>query len=182
MNENHITIQQAVEVIQQLNNEAIVGELTDGHESLSLRWDTALKNMEDLKTLQIPTENGLVELKDISAISINPVTNSSNTWKNGSKDMIMVQIARKAGASQADMAEAVRNELRKIEEEGLVKGFTVNEVIAHADFVNDSMNDVTTNMWIGGMIAIVVLYLFCAISELPLLLAYRFPRPYCSLS
>ncbi|ONK21670.1 acriflavin resistance protein [Bacillus sp. VT-16-64] len=160
MNENHITIQQAVEVIQQLNNEAIVGELTDGHESLSLRWDTALKNMEDLKTLQIPTENGLVELKDISAISINPVTNSSNTWKNGSKDMIMVQIARKAGASQADMAEAVRNELRKIEEEGLVKGFTVNEVIAHADFVNDSMNDVTTNMWIGGMIAIVVLYLF----------------------
>src|SRR5690625_3892465 len=37
---------------------------------------------------------------------------------------------------------------------------TLNEVIAHADFVDDAMGDVTKNIVIGGIIAIVMLLLF----------------------
>src|SRR5699024_577638 len=37
---------------------------------------------------------------------------------------------------------------------------SLNEVVSHSDFVNDAMHDVTKNILIGGMIAIIVLLLF----------------------
>lgn len=160
MKDHHLTIHEVVGYIQQINSEGFLGELTDEKESPSLHWDTTFENIDELESLQIPTENGVIKLSEIATIAINPLASSSNTWKNGTKDVIMVQIARKSDVAQAAMTEAVRNELQNIEKEGFVKGFTVNEVIAHADFVQDSMDDVTKNIVIGGVIALVVLLLF----------------------
>lgn len=160
MNEKNVTINEVSEFIQQRNSDEILGELTAEKESPSLRWETTFANIDVLKKMQIPTDNGLINLDEIATVTINPVASSSNTWKNGTKDLIMVQIGRKGDVSQNDMTKAVRDELQKIHKEGLVDGFTVNEVIAHADFVDDSMSDVTMNILIGGIIAIVVLLLF----------------------
>lgn len=160
LEEKNITINEVVELVRQLNDEVIIGELSDEKESSSLQWDTTIKNLEDLKEMQIPTEFGLINLEDVATVSTNDIESSSNTWKNGTKDIIMVQVGRKANVAQLDMTEAVRYEINKIKEEGLVEDFSVNEVIAHADFVNDSLDDVKTNIIIGGVIAVVVLLLF----------------------
>jgi multidrug efflux pump subunit AcrB len=151
---------QVIGAIQQVNNEATLGELSKDSDSPSLRWNTKLTSVDEVKNITIPTGNGFVQLKELADISLQPVENSSFVWKNGTKDFIFVQIGRVADATQIEMAEAVRAEVQDIRAEGLIEGFELNEMVAQADYVKESIDGVTSNILIGGGIAIAILLLF----------------------
>ncbi|WP_423409347.1 efflux RND transporter permease subunit [Heyndrickxia sp. MSNUG] len=155
-----LDVQQVIDAIQQVNTEATIGQLSDENNSPSVRWDTKLASVEDVKELKIPTAAGFVKLADLAEVSIKPVESSSSVWKNGSKDFVFVQVGRVSDATQIEMAEAVRAEIKKIREDNLVKGFELNEMVAQADYVKESIDGVTSNILIGGAIAVVVLLLF----------------------
>src|SRR5699024_4550550 len=77
-----------------------------------------------------------------------------------SPDFILVQIGRTNDVTQIDMAEAVRAEVDKIEQEGLPGELRIEEIAAQADYVANEIDGVSGNILIGGLIAIVVLMLF----------------------
>src|SRR5699024_8341867 len=77
--------------------------------------------------------------------------------------------------SQQQMTAAVRAEINTIESDGLIQEMTLNEVIAHADFVDDAIGDVTKNIIIGAIIAIVVLLLFLGNMGGRLIISVSFP-------
>lgn len=158
--ENGIEVAQVIDIIRRVNSESTLGELSNESGTPSLRLNTKLKNVDDIKNIQIPSQSGNIMLDDIAQISINVQNNTSNVWKNGRKDFILVQIGGASNTTQIEMAEAVRNELDKIHDEDLVEGFSINEIVAHGDFVKNSMDSVTKNIVIGGIIAVLVLLLF----------------------
>lgn len=160
MEQNSLDMLVAIDLILQNNDEAVLGEITDDGNDAALHWNTKFTNIDDIKNTQIPSENGIVLLQEIADVTLEPLENSSNVWKNGSKDFVLVQIGRPADVSQIEMTNAVRDELAEIKKENLTEGITLNEIVAHSDFVEDSMGDVTTNILIGGVIAIIVLLLF----------------------
>ncbi|MBS8266714.1 AcrB/AcrD/AcrF family protein [Mesobacillus boroniphilus] len=151
---------QVIGAIQQANSEATLGQLNSETNSPSLRWNTQLESVENIKNLHIPAQNGFIKLSEIADVSIQPLENSSLVWKNGTKDFIFIQIGRVSDATQIEMAEAVRKEIKKIRNEGLVSGFEMNEMVAQADYVKESIDGVTSNILIGAGIAVVILMLF----------------------
>ncbi|MGA9224905.1 MAG: efflux RND transporter permease subunit, partial [Mesobacillus sp.] len=153
-------VQQVIGAIQQVNTEATIGQLGDENHSPSVRWNTKLASVEDVKELKIPTQAGFIKLADLAEVSLKPVESSSSVWKNGSKDFVFVQVGRVSDATQIEMAEAVRAEIKKIREDDLIKGFELNEMVAQADYVKESIDGLTSNILIGGGIAVVVLLLF----------------------
>ncbi|GIP63115.1 acriflavin resistance protein [Virgibacillus pantothenticus] len=157
--EQGVEVTQVVDIIRQVNSESTVGKLSN-EDAPSLRWNTKLNNVDDMKNIQIPSQSGNIVLDDIAEVSINAQDNTSNVWKNGKKDFILVQIGGAPEITQIELAEAVRHTLDEIHDDDLVNGFSMNEIVAHGDFVNDSMNSVTKNMVIGGVIAVLVLLLF----------------------
>ncbi|HLR67509.1 MAG TPA: efflux RND transporter permease subunit, partial [Virgibacillus sp.] len=160
MEQNSLDILETIDLILQINDEAVLGELTDNNENTALHWNTKFNSIDDIKDIQIPTEAGNVLLQEVADISLEPLETTSNVWKNGSKDFVLVQISRPANVSQLEMTNSVRDELAEIKKENLPEGITLNEIVAHSDFVEDSVDDVTNNILIGGIIAIVVLLLF----------------------
>ncbi|MDQ0214438.1 HAE1 family hydrophobic/amphiphilic exporter-1 [Oikeobacillus pervagus] len=157
---NGLDISQVIHAIGEINSESTLGELNKEKESPTLRWDTKLENIEDIKNIRIPSANGSIELKEVANVSLQPKENSSYVWKNGTQDFIFIQVGRTSEFTQIQMAEAIRTEIQKIRDENLVKDFTLNELVAQADYVQDSIDGVTSNILIGGLIAIVVLLLF----------------------
>jgi len=155
MDINHL-----VQAIQQANSNETLGELSAEKDTHTLRWNTQLTSIDQLKNIDIPTQKGIVKLHEIADVSLTEKDNSSNVWKNGSKDFIFVQVGRVENVTQIEMAEAVREELDKIHDEHLIENFQLNEIVAQADYVDDSISGVTDNIWIGGLIAIIVLILF----------------------
>lgn len=151
---------QVISAIQMSNNEATLGELTNEKDSPSLRWSTKLENIKDVKEIKIPTQSEYIELSKVADISLQPKESSSFVWKDGTKDLIFIQVGRAADVTQIEMAKAVRDEIKKIRDEGLVAGFQLNEMVAQADYVQESIDGVTDNILIGGLISAIILLIF----------------------
>ncbi|MCA1035978.1 efflux RND transporter permease subunit [Bacillus infantis] len=146
--------------IQQVNSEATLGQLKLEKESPSVRWNTKPGSENDIRNIEIASPSGFIKLGDIADITVAPQESSSFVWKNGTKDLVFVQVGRVSDATQIEMADAVRGEIEKIREEGLIKGFELNEMVAQADYVQESIDGVASNILIGGIIAVVILLLF----------------------
>lgn len=158
--EKGIDVSQVSGVIQQGNSEATLGEFSEDQDAPTLRWNTKLESVEDIENVQIATSTGFIKLKEIASVSMEPLESSSFVWKNGTKDFIFVRIGRVADVTQIDMAAAVREEIKNIEDEGLIKDFELNEMVAQADYVQESIDGVSSNILIGGVIAVLILLLF----------------------
>ncbi|WP_335869536.1 efflux RND transporter permease subunit [Bacillus sp. 2205SS5-2] len=155
-----VSLQQAISAITEANTAATLGKLSGEDNTPTLRWNTTLENVENIKAVKIPTPTGYLAIEDIATVSLQPLENSSFVWKNGSKDLIFIQVGRGSNYTQIDMANAVRAELQSIRDENLITGFEMNEMVALADYVQESLDGVTNNIIIGGVIAIVILMLF----------------------
>ena len=160
MNKHGVDITQVMGFIAQANSEATIGEVQDGQESALLRWKTKLGDIDAVKQMKIPTADGFVALGELANVTLAPLESSSFVWKNGTKELVFVQVGRATNVNQIDMAKAVRAEVQKIRDEGLVDGFIVNEMVAQADFVEESISGVTGNIFIGSVVAIFILLLF----------------------
>jgi HAE1 family hydrophobic/amphiphilic exporter-1 len=62
-------------------------------------------------------------------------------------------VGRTSEVTQIDMANAVREEVVTIRQENLVENFDLNEMVAQADYVSESINGVSKNIIIGSIIA-----------------------------
>ncbi len=158
--ENGLDSSQVISIIQQTNTEATFGELQEEGAQPSIRWETDLTSVEEVSTIKIPTQEGFMELDEIADVSLQPLENSSYVWKDGTKEFIFVQVGRTSNVTQIEMAEAIREEVQNIRDEGLVENFELNELVAQADYVKESIDGVTSNILIGGILAIVILLLF----------------------
>jgi len=173
--DRNIDISQVIDTIHHANSEATVGELTEEQDSPTLRWNAKIEGSESLNNLKISTQDGLIDLEEIATVSVTSVQNASNVWKNGSKDFVFVQIGRNPDVTQIDMANAIRSELDDIHEEGLVENFQLNEMVAQADYVQESIDGVSTNILIGGAIAVVILLLFLQNIRATIIVALSIP-------
>jgi HAE1 family hydrophobic/amphiphilic exporter-1 len=160
LTESGVDSQQIIQTIQQSNLITSFGELTEEANGPTLRWNTSLVNVEDMEKILIPTISGVKELGELADIKLQVRDMASGVWKDGSQDVILVQIGRVSDITQIEMAEAVRAEVEIIRQEGLVEGFAFEEIVTQADYVSEAVDGVSSNILIGGLLAIIVLFLF----------------------
>lgn len=160
LNDFQLSQEEVIGTIQQLDINESIGELESEKNEPTIRWNTTFANIDDLKNISIPTQDGIKKLKDIATIKVQENEQTQVTWKNGDPNFILVQIGRVNDVTQIDMASAVRAEVEKIKKEDLPKNIQFDEVAAQADYVSSAIEGVTQNILIGGIIAIVVLLLF----------------------
>ncbi|GAA0290903.1 HAE1 family hydrophobic/amphiphilic exporter-1 [Gracilibacillus halotolerans] len=175
LQQHQLSPQQIISIIQEANTDSTLGQFSEEDGQPVLRWQSDLENESDIENIQIPTETGFISLEELADVSIKPVQNSSYVWKNGSQDFVLAQVGRNGDYTQIDMAAAVREELRNIKEEGLLGDLITNEIVAQADYVEDSINGVTDNVLIGGLLAILVLFIFLRNLRATLIIAISIP-------
>lgn len=175
LEDHEIEVEQVNDIINQVNSKSSLGELSDEDDNPSLIWDTEPRDVDDIKDIEIPSQTDDITVDDIADVSLNDQDHTSDVWKNGEEKFILVQIKGSENTTQIEMAEAVRHELDKIHDDDLVDGFSVNEVVAHGDFVNQSMDSVTLNILIGGIIAVLVLLLFLRNLRATIIIAISIP-------
>lgn len=159
--ESHeIDIQYAIASIQEANMSHALGYLKDDENSPTIRWQSSVTNVEDLKNIKIPSLNGYVLLQDIATIDLIPSQSTSLVWKESSTDFIMVQIGQAAGVTQIEMADAVNAEIEKMREEGLLDDVELKYIVSQAEYVENALDGIMNNIIIGGILALVVLLLF----------------------
>ncbi|OZM56496.1 acriflavin resistance protein [Lottiidibacillus patelloidae] len=160
LQKNSVDPMQFIAVLQQANENIAIGKL-EGETDTTVRWKSEITSINELEELELSNALGeLVKLKDVASVETETAVYSSTAWKDGESEFIFVQIGRPASVTTIEMTEAVRKEVAKIREEGLIEGFQLNEMMAQADYVKDSIEGVSNNVLYGGLLALVVLFLF----------------------
>ncbi len=121
--------------------------------------DATVHSLDELKNL-IVYNNGkrIVQLKDISEISITPGVEYTKINANG-KEGLLIAIIKQPNANLI----TVSNEMaKKVEDlkKTLPQGVTIRPYYVQADFVNDAVKSVTDSLWIGLALAIIVAIIF----------------------
>lgn len=170
-----VSIEQILPVIIQANTESTLGKLAYEEGNPTVRLQSEIVVLNDLKQLEIPTMNGIVELQEIASIFKEQNQNSTGGWKNGTSEFILVAIGRVKGVTQVEMAETVRAEIEAIKAEGLVQGFEFEELVAQADYVTEAIDGVSTNVLYGGLFALIILMLFLRNVRATVIIALSIP-------
>ena len=157
--EYDLSTAEVMQSIEQLNTNMSIGTLEKEDGEPSLRWNTSLSSIADVKNVDVQTIEGPIKLKDIAKVEEKTIEQDAFAWKNGETGFVLIQISRANGYTQIELVDAVRAEIEEIKKE-MSSTMEINELVAQADYVRDAIDGVVSNILIGSIIAIVVLILF----------------------
>jgi CzcA family heavy metal efflux pump len=121
--------------------------------------DLMLKDIRQLENLVIQNDNKrIITLKDIALIRIREAKEYIKINANG-RQSILIAVVKQPGSNLIDLSDRMSskiNDLRKI----LPSGVNINPYYIQADFVNNTVRSVSDAMWIGLLLAIIVVIMF----------------------
>lgn len=160
LQEDGVDPQHIVELFREANQNRAIGELSEEDDEPRLRWDGSMLSVEDIEDMQISTPDGPEALEEYASIEIAQADTTTTAWKNGEEDYVFLQIGRSDDVTEVEMTEAVRAEVEDMKAEGLPGGIELEEMLATADYINNDLRDIQTNVLYGGILALLVLFAF----------------------
>ena len=137
-----------------------VGRLSIGEQSLYVRSEGRLKNIDDISNLIIKyNDGGNIRVGDISDVRVGSLTRAGFVTKDGKSEAVQGLILSRKGVDTSSMLIRVKAELNKIEKD-LPSGTTLNIFYDRSDLVNKAINTVSTALLEAMILIVIVLFLF----------------------
>ena len=131
---------------------------TAAHDYL-VRTINQFATLEEMRNLYIATVNGShVRLSDIAEVRDAFVDRNSITYVNG-KEAIEIAIYKEGDANTVQVAKTLLSRLDDLKK-NLPTGYELTLVYDQSTFISDAINEVKSSAWQGGLLAMLVIYLF----------------------
>ncbi|MFP4661187.1 MAG: efflux RND transporter permease subunit [Halanaerobiales bacterium] len=134
------------------------GDIDRGTSVLLVRLTGKFRNIEEIKNILIPTSTGTVPLRDIAEIKDAYKDVSTLSRLNGETSIGLV-VQKQTDANTVEVSNTIHRELDNIVENSNYD-IRVAPIMDQADFIEDSIGNVGKNAVIGGLLAIIILFLF----------------------
>ena len=145
------------DLLQRSNFAVSAGRITAGDQRLSVRPKGEFSSIEDIRGIVINAE-GLL-LSDVANIELQ--TRERNYGRHLDRDYaIGVSVNKATGANLVDVTDRVIAEVEEISTLPQMQGINIFSLDNQGDSVRDSLRDLLNAGLLGGLLAIVVLYLF----------------------
>jgi multidrug efflux pump subunit AcrB len=156
------------------SNNANIGNLMvrDGYYQYQIKFANYLKDAEDIGNLYIGKNDRLMQLKDIAKVEIRP-QERRGIFMNRDRTGLCLAIIKQSDARIKDL---------KREIEVMVQTYRTD--YPHLDFevekdqttiLTYSMGNLKQSLWFGGLLAVLVMFLFLKDFRSPLLIAFSVP-------
>jgi hydrophobe/amphiphile efflux-1 (HAE1) family protein len=143
------------------NVEIPEGNLNQGPRQLLLRTMGKYKSVDDFNKVIVATPNGkTVYLSDIGR-AIDGVKEQTSLTRVNGKAAVGLDIIKQSGSNTVQVANKVKEQIEKLDKElsADIKIFLARD---NSTYIHDSINDVLFDIVYGGLLAIIVIYLFLA--------------------
>ncbi|TCO79513.1 efflux RND transporter permease subunit [Marinisporobacter balticus] len=153
-----LTLSQIQNTLRAENLNLPGGKVNKGSKELLARTTGEFKHIEDIKAVPIILKSGeIIRLSDISTITLDYKERESLSRVNGNNS-ISISIKKQSVANTVKVAEKVLAEVSNIQND--YPDLDVVVGMDQSEFINKSINNVTRNALVGGLLAVVILYLF----------------------
>ena len=157
----NISIQDVIMNVGAQNVEIPGGNLTEGSRQLLVRTMGKYKNVKDFEKVIVATPVGKpVYLRDVANVIDGIEEQTSLTRANG-KIAIGLNIIKQSGSNTVQVAQSVNKQIEKMKND-IPEGITINVAQDNSIFIEHSINDVLFDILYGGLLAVIVIYLFLA--------------------
>ena len=157
----NISIQDVIINVGAQNVEIPGGNITEGSRQLLVRTMGKYKNVKDFEKIIVATPMGKpVYLRDVANVVDGVEEQTSLTRTNG-KIAVGLNIIKQSGSNTVQVAQSVNKQIEKLKND-IPAGVTINIAQDNSIFIEDSINDVLFDILYGGLLAVIVIYLFLA--------------------
>ncbi|MBZ9719197.1 efflux RND transporter permease subunit [Mesorhizobium sp. AD1-1] len=151
----------AAEVNQQLrevNTDQPGGRATIGGSEQAIRTLGAARTIEALAGTRLTLSDGrTARLKDIGLVE-DSWAEPRQRARLGDAEVVAFSVYRTVGSSELDVAEAVREKVKELDQEH--DDVAIREVTSSTTFVEESYAAALEALWIGALLAVIVIWLF----------------------
>lgn len=121
--------------------------------------DNAIDDLDDLRNLVIiNSPNRLIRLKDIAEVKVTEAKSYTKILANG-KNVPLIAVIKQPNANLVEVNNTIEKKVRELESI-LPKGVKLLPYYKQADFVNTSIGSIKDVLWIGLVLALMVVILF----------------------
>ncbi len=134
------------------------GNIETSGMSIFLRTNSEFKSIEEIKNLAIPTASGSVVLvKDFANVSLSKKEKISESFINGNLSLNL-SIQKQSDVNTVQVCKAVRDEISRLQKSYPDTKFSI--LYDASNYINLALESVTESAIQGGILAIIILYLF----------------------
>ncbi|MGI6120419.1 MAG: efflux RND transporter permease subunit [Desulfosporosinus sp.] len=158
MNGYGLTIDSLAQLIRAENMNAPGGEVQKGTQKLTIRTTGEFQSLDEIKELLIPLPGGgQIRLKDIADVNLVHKDITSITKVNGEKS-VSIAVQKQSGTNTVQVADEVHNAVKAIAED--YPDLTIDTVMDQSVFVKQSVKTVQNEAIMGGILAVLVVFMF----------------------
>ncbi len=169
-----LSIQDVIQSVGASNVEIPGGNLIEGSRQLLLRTMGKYKNVADFNKVIVANPKGkVVYLSDIAAVTDGVKEQTSLTRVNGNI-AVGLNIIKQSGSNTVKVADEVKKQLAKLESE-IPPDIKISLAQDNSVFIRDTINDVLFDIFYGGLLAVIVIYLFLANVRATIISAFALP-------
>jgi hydrophobe/amphiphile efflux-1 (HAE1) family protein len=160
--------------LQVANVEIPAGRMIDGSQEWTVRTMGRFKSVDEMRDMVVFSPHGRkVRLGEIATV-IDTEKEPTSTSRLDGKPSIGIEVRRQSGANTVRVADEVKAELARIER-SLPAGMEVVIATDNSQFIRTSVDDVLHHVEWGGLLAVLVIFLFLANIRSTLISAIAIP-------
>ncbi len=153
-----ITANQLSQALSTENMNMPSGNIYQGESQLQLRTIGEFSSVDDIRNLPITTPaGGLLYLRDVADVHETTKDRNSFTFVNGTEG-IMISLDKQSTANIVDVSNKINAELEKLQKE--YPEIKIHMLSDTADYIKDSIGNVTSTAFQSALVAVIVLFLF----------------------
>ena len=173
LNGYNISFTDIVATVTGQNNNLPAGSTQSNKKDLSVRMIGEFKKLSDIGLVPLTTSQGqVVYIKDVASVNDTYADETTISRING-EDSISVSISSESDANTVDVVNGVIKTLEEIKKQH--PKFNYNITMEQASYIEDSIASVAKSAILGGILAIIVLFLFLGNARNALVIGVSMP-------
>lgn len=157
MSAHGVDIAQLKRLLERSNFAVSAGRITDNGQRFSIRPRGEFASVEDIRNLVLDSSN--LRLRDVATVELRSPNREYGRHLDRSY-AIGLAVSKSTGSNMVEVSDRVMREIAEISKLPQMQGIKIFDLDNQADSVRDSLSDLLYAGLIGGLLAIVVLYLF----------------------
>ncbi len=174
LNAHGLSHMQVSAALQEENVDLPAGHFTEAGERLTLRTVGEFVSLEDVRSVTIESPRGAtVALDDVASVELRESETETRTRLDG-RPAVTLSIREQSGADTVAVASEIHRVLNELTGE-LPEDADLVVVRDQSDFINRSIATVSSNVLYGGLLAVLILYLFLTDARTVLVIGLGIP-------
>jgi len=155
-----VTLSDVFEAVAENNANAGGNYIVRNYEQFLVRGIGLIEHVEDIGDIVVTSRNGTpVYIKDVAKVDIGPAVRYGAATKDGKGETVIGIVMMLKGDSGRDVVQRVKARMEEIKK-ALPEGVRVVPYYDRIELVNAAISTVTTSLFIGGVLVILVLWFF----------------------